>query len=70
MICGKTGYTIDSGRTLVTAAERNGVTLICVTLNAPDDWNDHKKLYNQGFSKVHVKEYSVNDILSENKKNR
>jgi len=50
VISGKTGYTIASGRTLVTAAERNGVTLICVTLNASDDWNDHRRLYGIGFS--------------------
>jgi len=46
----KTGYTKASGRCLVTACEKNGVTLICVTLNAYDDWNDHKKLYDYGFS--------------------
>ena len=46
----KTGYTKASGRCLVTACERNGVTLIAVTLNAYDDWNDHKKLYDFGFS--------------------
>ncbi len=46
----KTGYTKASGRCLVTACERNGVTLIAVTLNAYDDWNDHKKIYDYGFS--------------------
>ena len=46
----KTGYTKASGRCLVTACEKNGVTLIAVTLNAYDDWNDHKKLYDYGFS--------------------
>ncbi len=46
----KTGYTKASGRCLVTACERNGITLIAVTLNAYDDWNDHKKLYDFGFS--------------------
>ena len=46
----KTGYTKKSGRCLVTACEKNGVTLIAVTLNAYDDWNDHKKLYDYGFS--------------------
>lgn len=46
----KTGYTKASGRCLVTACEKNGITLICVTLNAYDDWNDHKKLYDYGFS--------------------
>lgn len=41
----KTGYTMAAGRTLVSCCERNGQKLICVTLSAPDDWNDHKKLY-------------------------
>lgn len=41
----KTGYTAAAGRTLVTCCERNGLTFICVTLSAPDDWNDHKALY-------------------------
>ena len=45
----KTGYTEKAGRTLVSAAEKNGMTLIAVTLNAPDDWNDHAALYNWGF---------------------
>ncbi|MDE7278802.1 MAG: D-alanyl-D-alanine carboxypeptidase [Oscillospiraceae bacterium] len=30
----KTGFTDEAGRCLVSAAEKNGVTLICVTLNA------------------------------------
>ena len=46
----KTGYTKKSGRCLVSAAERNGVSLICVTLSAPDDWQDHKSLLDYGFS--------------------
>lgn len=46
----KTGFTKKSGRCLVSACERNGITLIAVTLKAPDDWNDHKKLYDYGFS--------------------
>lgn len=47
----KTGFTKKSGRCLVSAAERNGVTLIAVTLNAPDDWNDHISMFEYGFSK-------------------
>lgn len=46
----KTGYTKRCGRCLVGAAERNGVRLISVTLDAPDDWNDHSTLLNLGFS--------------------
>lgn len=47
----KTGYTSKSGRCLVSAAERDGVTMIAVTLDAPNDWNDHKALLDYGFSK-------------------
>ena len=45
----KTGFTKKSGRCLVSACERNGITLVCVTLNDPDDWTDHKKLIEFGF---------------------
>ena len=48
----KTGYTKRSGRCLVSACTRDGVTLYCVTLSAPDDWNDHRALYEWGFSQV------------------
>ena len=47
----KTGYTKQSGRCLVSAAERNGVTMIAVTLSAPNDWSDHESLLNYGFSR-------------------
>ena len=47
----KTGFTKRCGRCLVSAAERDGCTLICVTLNAPDDWNDHAALLDWGFSR-------------------
>lgn len=47
----KTGYTKKCGRCLVSCAEKDGIKLICVTLNAPDDWNDHITLLNSGFSK-------------------
>ncbi len=48
----KTGFTKKDGRCLVSAAERDGVTLVAVTLNAPNDWNDHKKMLDSGFSAV------------------
>lgn len=50
----KTGFTKKAGRCLVSAARRDGVTLICVTLGAADDWNAHKKLFNYGFSNVEM----------------
>lgn len=48
----KTGFTKKSGRCLVSAARKDGVTLIAVTLNSPDDWNDHISLYEQGFPQL------------------
>ncbi len=46
----KTGYTQKSGRCLVSAAERDGVVMIAVTIDSPDDWNDHTKLLDYGFA--------------------
>lgn len=46
----KTGYTTRSGRCLVSAAEKDGLTLIGVTIDAPDDWRDHTQMLNYGFS--------------------
>ena len=43
----KTGFTEKAGRTLVSAARRDGMTLIAVTLNDPDDWADHAALFDQ-----------------------
>ena len=48
-IGGKTGYTQTAGRCLVSAAQRGGMTLIAVTLDDRDDWNDHMSLYDEGF---------------------
>ena len=46
----KTGFTKKCGRTLVSAAEQNGVRLICVTLDDGNDWQDHRALLDYGFS--------------------
>ena len=51
----KTGFTKKSGRSLVGACERDGLTLITVTIDAPDDWNDHKKLFDYGYSHLSVR---------------
>lgn len=49
--CGvKTGFTKKSGRCLVSAAERDGVKLVCVTLCDGDDWRDHTSLLDFGFT--------------------
>lgn len=50
MLAGKTGYTKMAGRTLVTCAERDGMRLVCVTLNDGNDWEDHVALYDMAFS--------------------
>ncbi|MDE5584312.1 MAG: D-alanyl-D-alanine carboxypeptidase [Ruminococcus sp.] len=48
----KTGFTDEAGRCLVSACERDGKNLICVTLNDGNDWNDHMAMYDYGFSVV------------------
>lgn len=48
----KTGFTKASGRCLVTAVQKDGALLVAVTLNAPDDWNDHKKMYDYSLKKL------------------
>lgn len=55
----KTGYTQKAGRTLVSAACRNGQTLVAVTLNDPDDWNDHMALFDYGFENYPLRELAA-----------
>ncbi|MFC3882773.1 D-alanyl-D-alanine carboxypeptidase family protein [Bacillus songklensis] len=63
---GKTGYTKRAKRTLVTTASKDGMDLIAVTLNDPDDWQDHISMYETGFDKFKltkvVKKGKVSDI--------
>ena len=54
---GKTGFTRIAKRTLVTAASKNGVNLVAVTLVDGDDFNDHKKLYEEAFK--NYKNYQI-----------
>ena len=64
----KTGYTKKTGRCLVSAAERDGVLLIAVTLHAPNDWNDHKLLLDRAFADVSKKRIlSAGQTLKEEK---
>ncbi len=56
-IGGKTGFTKTAGRCLVTGAKRDDLELVMVTLNAPNDWQDHENLLNYAmnlYSKVDV----------------
>lgn len=48
----KTGFTKSAGRCLVSCAQKDSAKLVCVTLNAPNDWDDHIKLYNYGFENI------------------
>ena len=50
----KTGFTKAAGRILVSSATRDGRRLIAVTINAPDDWQDHAKLLEEGFERYHI----------------
>ena len=50
----KTGYTEAAGRTLVSSAERDGQTLIAVTLNDRNDWADHAALFDYGFAAIPI----------------
>ncbi|MGM9927681.1 MAG: D-alanyl-D-alanine carboxypeptidase family protein [Bacillus sp. (in: firmicutes)] len=59
---GKTGFTKLARRTLVSTAEKDGLALIAVTLNAGDDWNDHMSLFNAAFD-----EYTLTTVLKEGK---
>lgn len=53
----KTGFTKSAGRCLVSCAQKDGAKLVCVTLNAPNDWDDHTKLYNYGFENITLKTF-------------
>ncbi len=46
----KTGFTKKSGRCLVSAAEKDGCRVVAVTLNDPNDWQDHERLLEYGLS--------------------
>ena len=59
-IGGKTGYTRAAGRCLVSCCEREGMTLVCVTLSDPDDWNDHMRLYDWAY-----RSYALHDLSRE-----
>lgn len=48
----KTGFTKRSGRCLVGAADRDGLTFITVTLDAPSDWSDHSAMLDFGYESL------------------
>lgn len=59
---GKTGYTEESGRTLVSTANKNNMNLVVVTIRDSDDWNTHLELYNYA-----IDNYDVYRVLNKNK---
>ncbi len=54
VIAGKTGFTRAAGRTLASAAKKNGVNLIAVTLNDPNDWKDQLNMFKYGFGQFGI----------------
>ena len=61
----KTGYTKKSGRCLVSYASRNNKNLICVTLNAPSDWSDHKNMLDYGFATSSITSTSSSKFIAD-----
>ena len=59
---GKTGYTEESGRTLVSTSNIDDMHLVVVTIRDSDDWNTHLELYN--YAKDNYDSYK---ILNKNK---
>ena len=60
----KTGFTDEAGRCLVSACEREGKDLICVTLSDSNDWNDHMALYDSSFENVRLAEICLPQDIS------
>ncbi len=60
----KTGFTDEAGRCLVSACERDGRDLICVTLSDSNDWNDHMALYDSSFENVRLAEICLPQDIS------
>ena len=53
----KTGFTKAAGRCLISSVSRGGRRMVAVTLNAPDDWNDHRALYDAAFAGMEERVY-------------
>lgn len=56
-ISGKTGYTPRAGKTLVSVAKKNNLTLTAVSLKDPNHYESQKELYEYVFSKY--KNYEI-----------
>lgn len=64
VVCGKTGWTEEAGRCLVTYASDNGRNLICVVMNSedPNQYKDTIQLLNYGFEHFSVAKVSEQDL--------
>ncbi|WP_342433920.1 D-alanyl-D-alanine carboxypeptidase family protein [Neobacillus sp. FSL H8-0543] len=65
---GKTGYTKRAKRTLVTTASKGDMSLIAVTINASDDWNDHIAMFESGFKGFDMAEVLTKGSIKINNK--
>ncbi len=63
VIWGKTGYTIAAGATLVTVAEKDGLSLICVVMKDASEKNyvDTRTLFDFGFNNYEKLNIAEND---------
>ena len=59
----KTGFTKKTGRCLVSAATKNHFQVIAVTLNAPDDWNDHMHMLHYAFERYKARPLVLKDMV-------
>ena len=59
-VSGKTGFTKQAKRTLVTSANNGDLELIAVTIIGGDDWNDHIRMFEYGFKNFQMRQ--VTDI--------
>ena len=62
---GKTGYTTVANNTLVSFAEKDGITLVCVVMDAatPDHYTDTRKLFDYCFENFQALNISENDAV-------
>ena len=61
----KTGYTKEAGRCLVSAAERKGMTLVCVVLNCPTTYERSAALLDDAFAAyTNTKVLGKNEVLT------
>ena len=63
LVGSKTGYTSDAGQTLISCAQKDGLKLICVVLNAasPNQYKDTISLFDFGFSNFTTLNIAEND---------